>query len=44
LLQAFEQREGRLFLFDDERLLNEIDRQWNEMKSNKKNVQQTKVF
>jgi len=42
LLQAFEQREGRLFLFDDERLLNEIDRQWNEMKSNKKNVQQTK--
>jgi len=44
LLQSYEQNEGKLFLFKDERLLDVIDRQWNENKSNKKNLQQTKVF
>lgn len=43
LLVAFEQKEGKPFLYNDERLLNEIERQWSEMKSNKKNIQQTKV-
>lgn len=31
-------------MYNDERFLNEIERQWNEFKGNKKNVQQAKVF
>lgn len=42
LLQTYEQREGKIFLYKDERLLNVIEKQWEEMKSNKKTIQ-TKV-
>ncbi|VVC45498.1 Hypothetical protein CINCED_3A022767 [Cinara cedri] len=42
LLQTYEQREGKPFLFNDNRLLDIIDNQWNEMRNNKKPIQQTK--
>lgn len=44
LLKAYEQREGKSFLYNDEILINFIDEQWNEMKTNKKLLRQNKVF
>lgn len=43
LLHSFEEKEGKYFLYNDERLLDVIDRQWNEWKNNKKTTSQTKV-
>lgn len=44
LLQSYEEMEGKSFLYNDERLLDVIHKQWDEIKNNKKNLQQTKVF
>lgn len=43
LLHAYEQREGKPFIFNDERLLDFMERQWENMRNNKKTVQ-TKVL
>jgi len=42
-LLSYEQNENKMFYYKDERLFDFIERQWNELKSNKKNLQQTKV-
>lgn len=44
MLQTYEEREGKFFMYNDERFINKIERQWSEFKGNKKNVQQAKVF
>ncbi|XP_060877461.1 protein regulator of cytokinesis 1-like isoform X3 [Metopolophium dirhodum] len=41
-LQSYEQRENKIFYYRDERLFDFIERQWDELKSNKKILQQTK--
>ncbi|XP_026816644.1 protein regulator of cytokinesis 1-like isoform X3 [Rhopalosiphum maidis] len=41
-LQSYEQRENKIFYYRDERLIDFMERQWDELKSNKKNLQQTK--
>jgi hypothetical protein len=43
LLHIYEQNEGKPFIYNDERLLDLIERQWEDMRSNKKTIQ-TKVF
>lgn len=42
-MQSYEQRENKIFYYRDERLFDFIERQWDELKSNKKILQQTKV-
>lgn len=42
-MHSFEDKEGKHFLYEDERLLDVIGKEWDEMKNNKKNVQQIKV-
>ncbi|XP_016656385.1 protein regulator of cytokinesis 1 isoform X6 [Acyrthosiphon pisum] len=41
-LLSYEQRENKIFYYRDERLFDFIERQWDELKSNKKILQQTK--
>ncbi|XP_025411967.1 protein regulator of cytokinesis 1-like isoform X2 [Sipha flava] len=39
LLHIYEQNEGKPFIYNDERLLDLIERQWEDMRSNKKTIQ-----
>ncbi|XP_022180990.1 protein regulator of cytokinesis 1-like isoform X6 [Myzus persicae] len=41
-LLSYEQRENKIFYYRDERLFDFIEKQWDELKSNKKILQQTK--